>query len=136
MNIQSWRQQVICYNSVLNDRLKLNIAAKELYYGFDVIDGKLLSNPDILIIGANPGKGNENDHYKVKFSTDRISYLDIYNQDYKNDYKNGYHLAEKTLRLFELAGWSDHKIIALLENRAVKTNFYHIITDNINTINF
>lgn len=137
MNIQDWKTKVIAYNEQLNEQLKNNKDAKDQYYGFEVIDGKIIENPEILFIGINPGIGNGKRHYAVKFDSERISYLDKYNKDYRVDYPKTYHLAEKTIKIFKLMemDWSDEKIIDLLENKAVKTNFYHIATDNGNEIN-
>jgi len=135
MNIQEWKTRVITYNEQLNEQLQKNIVAKDLYYGFEVIDGKIIENPEILFIGINPGVGNGKRHHTVKFDSERISYLDIYNDDYRVDYEKGYHLAEKVIKFFKLLNWSDEKIIDLLENKAVRTNFYHIATDDGKEIN-
>ena len=47
------------------------------------------------------------------------------------DYPNRYHLAEKTIKFFKLIDWSDIKIKETLENEVVKTNFYHLVTENL-----
>lgn len=130
MNLKEWKTNVIAYNEQLNEELQKKDKAKELYYGFEVIDGKLIENPEILFIGINPGRGDENEDYKISFETERISYLDVFNEDYRDDYPNTYHLAEKMIRFFKLMEWPDEQIIDLLTNKAVKTNFYHIATDN------
>lgn len=135
MNIATWKKEVLEYIQVLNSQLQKNEIAKEWYYGFDVIDGKLIDSPEVLIVGINPGRGNGNRKYEVKFEHNRISYLDCFNDDYRDDYPNTYHLAEKTLKLFSLAGWSQERIVDVLENKAVKTNFFHIATDDVNGIN-
>lgn len=131
MTLEKWKKEVLEYNQELNDQLKNNEIAKDLYYGFDVIDGKLIDSPEVLIIGINPGQGSGDRHHTVIMESDRLSYLDVFN-DVDDWYR--YHLAEKTLRLFSMADWSDERIIDLLENKAVKTNFYHIITNNADGI--
>ncbi|MBU2905123.1 hypothetical protein KO529_10035 [Arenibacter algicola] len=133
--LETWKEQVLDYNTSLNDKLRQNEIAKSLYYGFKVIDGKLIDKPDILFVGINPGMGNKTRHYSVQFDNERISYLDKYNDDYRVDYPRTYHLAEKTIKFFEQMKWSNVKIIDLLENKVVKTNFYHIATNNGNDIN-
>ena len=72
----------------------------------------------------------------MKFEGDYLSYLEpFYPKDvYKKLYPNKYHLAEKTLRYFRTMGWDDEKIKATFTNKTVKTNFYHIATENGATI--
>lgn len=135
MTLNQWKNDVTNYNTSLNNKLQSHNTAKNLYYGFEVIDGKLIENPEILFIGINPGCGNGKHHYSVKLESDRISYLDVFNKDYREDYPNTYHLAEKMIRFFKLMEWPDEQIIDLLANKAVKTNFYHIATDNKTDIN-
>lgn len=135
MSIEEWKKDVFKYNSSLNQKLQSNIKAKKIYYGFDIVDGKLFENPEILFIGINPGRGKEKRHYSVKLETDYLSYLDVYDKNYRGDYPNTYHLAEKIIKFFRLMNWSNERIIDLLANKAVKTNFYHIATDNKYDIN-
>ena len=60
MTINQWKEQVLNYNNALNKELKQHKIAQTLYYGFEVIDGKIINNPEILFVGINPGKGNGN----------------------------------------------------------------------------
>ena len=133
-DIQEWKKEVEDYNSALKVKLDKDSNFKELYYGFEVIDGKLTNNPDILFIGINPGAGS-GEHGKNIFETSHISYLDKYDENYQVDYPNTYHLAEKTIRFFEKAGWSEDKIRKVFSERVVKTNFYHLATSNITDLN-
>jgi hypothetical protein len=126
--MKKWEDEVSIYLETINKKLQENNNSKELYYGFEVIDGKLIENPEILFIGINPGFGNEERHYQVKLNSERISYL-----DYFDDYYN-YALARETVKLFELAGFNEEEIIYKLENKCVKTNLYHIITRQSNEI--
>lgn len=128
-DILQWKQEVEKYNVALITILDEKSNHKDLYYGFEVIDGKLIEHPEILFIGINPGRGNGG-YGKNIFSTSRISYLDVYDESYKTDYENGYHLAEKTKRFFHKAGWDDHKIKQVFSERVVKTNFFHLATLN------
>lgn len=121
-NIQEWETSVVDYLEELNKKLQVSDEAKNLYFGFEVIDGKLIDNPKILFIGINPGSGNKEKHYTIKFSTERISYLDSFDEEYS------YPLAKETSKLFKLAGLSEAEIIDLFENSVVKTNLYHIAT--------
>lgn len=128
-NIQEWKKEVESYNTALKEKLDKHSNFIDLYYGFEVFDGRLIESPDILFIGINPGKGN-GEYSRNIFETDKISYLDKYDENYKLDYENGYHLAEKTVRFFEKAEWSEDKIRKVFSERVVKTNFYHLSTAN------
>jgi hypothetical protein len=125
-----WKNSVKEYNLTLCNSLNKSSNFKELYYGFEVIDGKLIENPDILFVGINPGKGN-GERGKDVFETEQISYLDVFDENYKSDYPKSYHLAEKTIKLFRLMGWDDLKINEFLLKKVTKTNFYYLITENI-----
>jgi hypothetical protein len=129
-DLSDWKKQVKEYNIKLNDILNKNSTHKNLYFGFEVFDGKPINNPDILFIGINPGRGN-GQFSRDTFETKQISYLDIYNEDYRNDYPNTYHLAEKTIKFFKLVGWDETKIKSVFRKRVVKTNFFHLATENI-----
>lgn len=126
-NIEEWKTEVKKYNSELNEKLKISSNKKELYYGFEVLDGKIIEQPKILFIGINPGKG-DGEKGKNIFETDRISYLDFFDEDYR------YHLAEKTINFFKLIGWNDEKIKNTFEKEVVKTNFYHLATENVSDL--
>src|SRR5690606_38977076 len=107
---------------------KINSNKKDLYYGFEVLDGKIIEQPRILFIGINPGKGNGTKERNI-FETERISYLDYFDEDYR------YHLAEKTIKFFKIIGWTDDKIKNVFENEVMKTNFYHLATENVTDLN-
>lgn len=128
INIQEWKREVKKFNSELNSLLDNNSNKKDLYYGFEVFDGKIIKHPKVLFIGINPGKGDINLKERDIFETGRISYLDVFDEEYR------YHLAEKTINFFKLIGWSDKKIKKLLETQVVKTNFYHLATENLNDL--
>jgi len=129
-----WKEKVKQHNIELTDKLKNNSEIKDLHYGFEVFDGKLIDNPRILFIGINPGRGN-GEYGKDTFETEQISYLDIFDENYRDDYPNKYHLAEKIINFFRLIGWDDTKIQKVLSKEAVKTNFYHLATENIADLN-
>ncbi len=126
MNIQDWKTKVIAYNEQLNQQLKNNEAVKNLYYGFEVIDGKIIENPEILFVGINPGKGGGNPHYEVIFESEQVSYLDVFDEGYLEDYEKGYALAEFSIGVLKKIGIKD--IISYFQNKCVKTNLKHIIT--------
>ena len=126
-SIKEWKSKVKEYNSDLCKKLENESTKKELYYGFEVFDGKIIENPEILYIGINPGKGNEIKNINI-FETERISYLDFFDEDYR------YHLAEKTIK-FLRAIWSDERIKKTLSENTMKTNFYHLATENVSDLN-
>ncbi len=126
-SIEEWKKQVNEYLNSLNHELQKDEKAKELYYGFDVIDGMLIKNPLILFVGINPGKGNGERHFEVKMESNRISYLDVFNTEVEDKYD--YPLAKNTIKLLIGAGYAEDEIIKLLTKSCVKTNLYHVITD-------
>lgn len=132
-NINEWKSKVNEFNSELSKKLELDSNKKDLYYGFEVFDGRIIEQPKILFIGINPGKGNGRKNRNI-FDTEKISYLDIYNIDYKDDYENGYHLAEKTIKFFKQIDWEDKKIKNCFEQDVMKTNFYHLATEDISDL--
>ncbi|WP_343329320.1 hypothetical protein [Polaribacter staleyi] len=121
-NIEKWKNEVYKYLNSINQKLLKSEKSKELYYGFEVIDGKIIEKPEFLFIGINPGAGNGEKNYKIKLETERISYLDHFDYYYK------YALAKQTVELLKLSGFSESEVISKLENNCVKTNLYHIIT--------
>lgn len=129
-DIIEWKKEVKNFNLSLIKLLENKSNFKDLYYGFEVIDGKLIDKPKILFIGINPGRGNGN-YGKDIFETNQVSYLDVFDENYKDDYPNRYHLAERTIKFFKLLGWSDSKIKETFSKEVVKTNFYHLVTENI-----
>jgi len=129
-NLIDWKKQVKEYNFELNNLLTKNSNHKNLYFGFEVFDGKPINNPDILFIGINPGRGN-GQFSRDTFETEQISYLDIYDENYRDDYPNTYHLAEKTIKFFKLVGWDESKIKSIFRKQVIKTNFFHLATENI-----
>jgi hypothetical protein len=115
------------YLDSLNSLLKANEEAKKLYYGFEIIDGQLRLNPEIMLIGINPGKGNSERNYDVNSGNhekDYISYIDSFYPGYR------YQLAEATIGLLIQSGLSKDQVKLKLENDWVRTNIYPIITDN------
>ena len=133
-NLTEWKKKVYEFNTELIKTLGERSNHKDLYYGFEIFDGKPITNPEILFIGINPGRGNK-EFNRSMIETDQISYLDIYNDDYRDDYPNTYHLAEKTIIFFRLINWSDEKIKNVFKNKVIKTNFYNLITENIKNLN-
>jgi hypothetical protein len=132
--IEDWKKEVIAYNTQLNEQLQQNEQAKLLYYGFDVIDGQIIKNPDILFIGINPGQGNGNRHFEVIIDSEQMSYVDVYNTDYKTQYIGGYTLAEFTIDIIRNLGIAESDIQDYMLEKCVKTNLYHIITNNTTDI--
>ncbi len=132
-NLTKWKKEVYEFNTQLVKLLNEKSNHKDLYFGFEIFDGKPITNPEILFIGINPGRGNEESD-KNLIETDQISYLDIYNDDYRDDYPNTYHLAEKTIKFFRLINWGDEKIKSVFEKKVLKTNFFNLATENINDL--
>ncbi len=122
--LEKWKSEVCEYINSLNSQLKNNEEAKKLYYGFELIDGELKPSPEILFIGINPGKGIGKRDYLVKPFSERISYLDYFDNEYR------YHLAESVIEILKLTGMSLEEVKFKLEHNCVKTNLYHIVTDS------
>ncbi|MET3012861.1 hypothetical protein [Flavobacterium psychrophilum] len=120
--VENWKLSVQNYLDNLNNILINYEKCKELYFGFEVIDGLLIENPKILFIGINPGAGNGKKEYKIKMNSERISYLDYFDDEYN------YPLAKETIEVFKIAGFSENEIIDLFTNSVVKTNLFHITT--------
>lgn len=120
--ITNWENQVRNYLELTNRQLQSNEECKKLYYGFEVIDGQIIMNPDFLFIGINPGFGNQEKHFEVKLKSERVSYLDYFDDYYRYD------LARETITIFKNVGLNETEIINLLTNKCVKTNLFHIIT--------
>lgn len=95
---------------------------EEYYYGFEILDGKLKKNIDLLFLGINPGSGNDTKHYKIISETNRISYLDYF------DYEYNYPLANETIKIFKIIGLNDIEIQNLFAENSVKSNIFSIIT--------
>jgi hypothetical protein len=122
-NIKDWNEEVVSYLDPLNEKLKNDQTAKDLYFGFEIWDSNLVTNPTIMFIGINPGSGDEVAHYKVKANpTERISYLDCFDERYP------YRLAEDTIQYLKLSGLSEDEIKELFNQKCVKTNFFYIKT--------
>jgi len=118
--IQKWKEKVFELN-----KKTFNKSDKNLCDGFYSIDGELNPNADIIIIGFNPGKPGNNRKYEHFETIDLdklpMSYLEL-NQGYR------YHLAEKTTNVFKKAGIQN--IEKHYENNCIKTNLYHLISEN------
>ncbi len=120
--IKDWEYQVQNYLELTNQQLLSNEDCKKLYYGFEVIDGEIIMNPDFLFIGINPGFGNQEKHFEIRLKSERISYLDYFDDYYRYD------LARETISIFNKVGLKENEIINLLLNKCIKTNLFHIIT--------
>lgn len=125
--LKNWKTEVKKFNKELAKKLNVESNKKDLFYGFEVFDGKIIDKPLILYIGINPGRGNEEKN-RDTFTTERISYLDFFDEDYR------YHLAEKTVKFLRTI-WTDEKIKSVFESQTMKTNFYHLATDNLSDLN-
>lgn len=133
--ITTWEKEVFEFNTKINNKLQHDEKAESLYYGFDVIDGKIIENPDILFVGINPGQGNGERHYEVKMESNRMSYLDVFNEDYREDYKKGYSLAEFAIDIVRNLEVKEDEVPNYLSEKCVKTNLYHIVTDGTSEMN-
>lgn len=128
-NLSAWTREVEEYSSTWNEKLKNNPATKDLYYGFKVWYSEMVEAPEVLFIGINPGKGNFDEkekRYTVDFKfQDKFSYIDYIDKEYN------YRLAQQTIEALKIAGIKDFKAFF---GKCLKTNYYHIITDNANGI--
>lgn len=132
--ILKWKKDVLEYNNCLKSELLKSVEDKNIFYGFEAIDGKIVENPTILFMGINPGRGgnkNEDNIHEIKIESDEFSYLDVFWED-EDKYK--YDLAEETIKVLNLVGFNNDKIKSFLKNECMKTNFFNIVTTNQNDI--
>lgn len=115
----SFLNQISEYLNYLKGSIYLD---NNFYYGFEILDGKLKKNIDILFLGINPGSGNNVKHYKIISETDRISYLDCFDNEYN------YPLAKETITIFEILGLNKDEIQNIFAEKSVKSNIFSIIT--------
>lgn len=134
MTIEKWKNEVTLYLTELRDNVNDNPDLKDLCYGYSVIDGKLVENPDILFIGINAGKGNGIRKQTIEIETDHNSYIDPLIPEYYVDYDSPYLLAESTIELLKKVGLSESEIKNKFENNYVKTNLYYVDTQNENSL--
>lgn len=123
MTIENWLEKTSKYYSELHKEIQSSGINKPSYYGYNVIDGAINHEPDILFVGINPGKGNG--EVKAELQTARISYVDpLYPGDEYN-----YPLAKTTHEYLNNAGVPRDQLRDFLETKCVKTNFYHVATE-------
>lgn len=132
-NYQKWEQSVLKELHKLKAEVDDNDVARSLYNGFYIWDGIVPTtlSPDVLFIGINPGNGDPNNTQTVKLSTtaQQITYI-----EYIDGENPTYALARETLMVFEKAGYSRAEFKKLLQTKALKTNFYYIITNKQSSI--
>lgn len=88
-------------------------------FGCKIFYSNLSEQTDILIIGINPGTGDDN--------TDKdVCLMD----DFQYFYLENNSLAKDTLEVFDKAGYLDKLKKLNAENKIVKTNMYYILTKN------
>ena len=93
-----------------------------LYKGCQLLFSPLIEQPQILLIGFNPGGGYYNWHGKIVEKFEPMQALEYY--------LNSHPLAEQTKSLFRQAGREED-----LKHHTVKTNFYYWATDNVADFN-
>ena len=131
--LEKWKNKVEALNAYTFNN---SISNSQDCLGYYSIDGKLNEKTEILIIGYNPGlPGGDNNSKKIEvfetFNSEKdyvISYLECLKEDYR------YHLAEKTTGIFRKAELNDEEIEDLYSNKTTKTNLYHLISKDLNSL--
>lgn len=130
LTYENWTLDIANKLATLKKKIDENAIAKSLYGGFYVWDSKRIKNPEIMFIGINPGNGNPNNSGQISTKPKhQISYM-----EYIDGENNTYTLARETIRSFELAGFDEKEIRELLNEKSIKTNFYYLITNNMNDV--
>ncbi|TCC97484.1 hypothetical protein EZ449_21945 [Pedobacter frigidisoli] len=121
MTLTEWETPTNEFYEELNALIKEKNLEINAFGGFKVWYSNLIKNPKILIIGINPGKNEKTTAMNINFRpSDELEYLAD---------KPNYRLAMQMKKAFAAAELSD-----VLFNSTMKTNYYHIITDQMNHI--
>lgn len=136
-NLSDWTCEVNKYSTEWNEKLKNNPATKDLYYGFKVWYSQMVESPEVLFIGINPGSGGHKNldegiksqrEHKVDINLhEYFTYMEYLRPGENVDYR----LAQQTIEALKIAGVKDFEAFF---GKCLKTNYYHIITDNANGI--
>ena len=114
------------YLKIENELISKKINEYKVLY--KMFYSKFSIETDILFIGINPGAGEP---VKYLEPLEKFEYIDQTIND-EGVRINNYRLAQNTIQLFNLAGYPDLLNRLDEENKVVKTNFYHLITENLN----
>jgi hypothetical protein len=123
MSIENWQAATSVVYKELNRQITENDPFDELFGGFKVWYSDQIENPKILLIGINPGRNEKSKSKDINFNFSlELEYLAD-----KRDYK----LANSIKRVFAAAGLTD-----VLQNSTMKTNYYHIITNQMSDLKY
>ena len=122
-DLQNWNENTSKIYQSYNQKIKEHEVAKNLFFGYKVWYSPIILNPKILIIGINPGIGEQTINKNINFK-------ESINFEYLASIPN-YRLANQIKNVFREAG-----IFELLETQTVKTNFYHNIIKDQKSIKY
>lgn len=114
-NLKLWQEKTQKMYEIYNQKIIENNVAKDKFHGFKVWYSPIILNPKILIIGINPGIGEQTQDKKINFKES----LEF---EYLADIPK-YILTTEIKKVFREAG-----LYEVLEKQTVKTNYYHIIS--------
>ncbi len=122
-SLTSWKLKSESIYKAYNDKIKNHEKVKNVFHGFKVWYSPVIINPQILIIGINPGIGEQTPNKNINFNESlEFEYL---------PHIPKYTLANEMKSVFRNAG-----LFRLLEEQTVKTNYYHIISKRQSDIKF
>lgn len=122
-DLNLWRENTQKMYKIYNQKIIENNVARDKFHGFKVWYSPIILNPKILLIGINPGIGEQTPDKNINFNESlEFEYLPQIPK---------YTLANEMKSVFRSAG-----LFRLLEEQTVKTNYYHIISKRQSDIKF
>ena len=122
-DLNIWKENTQKVYEIYNQKIIENNVAKDKFHGFKVWYSPIILNPKILIIGINPGIGEQTPDKKINFKES----LEF---EYLPDIPK-YTLANEIKTVFSEAG-----LLEVLQKQTVKTNYYHIISKKQSDIKY
>lgn len=119
--LDEWNSNLVGKYEYYNDLISQAPSNGKVFQGFKVWYSNNINNPEILLLGINPGinEGGENRPINIDFSSEL---------EYLADNPN-YTLANQIKKAFANADFSD-----VLRTSTMKTNFYHLITPKMSDL--
>jgi|GEM_PF-2795097 len=122
-DLNIWKENTQKVYEIYNQKIIENNVARDKFHGFKVWYSPFILEPKILIIGINPGIGEQTPDKKINFKES----LEF---EYLPDIPK-YTLANEIKTVFSEAG-----LLEVLQKQTVKTNYYHIISKKQSDIKY